>query len=134
MPVSTPVVASIVPTPGVVLIHVPPGVVVVNVVVLPVHTCSEPPILAGSAYTVTFALAWQVVGSVYTIVAVAVPATPLTIPVVEPTVAVPVAKLLQVPPGVVLLNVVVWPTQVVSTPVTGAGFAFTDTVVVRTQP
>lgn len=39
-----------------------------------------------------------------------------------------------VPPGVVLLNVVVCPTHVVSVPVTGFGLAFTITVTVLVQP
>jgi hypothetical protein len=134
IPVSTPVVTSIVPTAGVVLAHVPPGVVVVSVVVPFTHTCKEPPILAGNAYTVTVALDVHVVGRVYTIVAVPVPLTPVTTPVPAPTVATLALVLVQPPPGVVLASVVVCPTHVVSVPVTGAGLAFTVTVVVRTQP
>ncbi len=52
---------------------------------------------------------------------VAVPAeTPLTTPVEAPTVATPVALLLQVPPEVELANVVVDPTQMEVVPVMAA--------------
>jgi len=64
MPHNTPVAPSIVPTAKELLAHVPPGVDVVNVVHEPVHTCRLPVMLAGRAYTVTIALAEQVVGKV----------------------------------------------------------------------
>jgi hypothetical protein len=63
---------------------------------------------------------------------VAVPAaTPVTIPVVEPTVAMPVAVLVHTPPGVVLLSVAVEPMQINAVPViaagvTGTGLTVTD--------
>ena len=64
---------------------------------------------------------------------VAVPAeTPLTTPVEEPTVATPVALLLQVPPEVELANVVVDPTQVEVVPVIAAKIGNGLTVAVIT--
>lgn len=63
---------------------------------------------------------------------VAIPAvTPLTIPVDEPTVAMPVAVLVHIPPEVVLLNVAVEPMQINAVPViaagvTGTGLTVTD--------
>ena len=55
------------------------------------------------------------------------PLTPLTIPVTDPTVAIAVLLLLQVPPVVVSLKVVVAPGHVLGTPVIGPGDGFTVT-------
>jgi hypothetical protein len=65
---------------------------------------------------------------------VPVPLIPLTTPVPATTVATAVLLLLHVPPGLVLLSVVVCPTQVVSEPVIAFGGGFTVTVVIRVQP
>lgn len=69
----------------------------------------------------------------------AVPAvTPVTIPVVAPTVATAGVLLLQVPPGVALLKVVVAPTQWRVVPVmpatTGAATTVSCTKVTDVQP
>jgi hypothetical protein len=56
------------------------------------------------------------------------PETPVTTPVPEPTVATAVAKVLHVPPVVVVLNEVVAPTHTTVVPVMDAGNAFTVTV------
>ena len=63
------------------------------------------------------------------------PLTPVTIPVVPPTVAVPVAALLQVPPAVASVSTVVRPTHTGSPlPVGIAGVVDTVTTVVPIQP
>ena len=61
------------------------------------------------------------------------PATPVTTPVAEPTVAMPVLLLLHVPPAVVLARVVDEPRQVDGEPVIAANGA-TETTVVALQP
>ena len=61
-------------------------------------------------------------------------ATPVTIPLEEPTVAIPVLPLLHVPPVVASLNVVVAPVQADAAPVMDEGNALTDTSVVVLQP
>ena len=62
--------------------------------------------------------------------------TPETIPLDEPIVAIPVLPLLQLPPEVTQLTVVVEPTQTFNVPVIGAivGKGFTVTGVVTKQP
>lgn len=60
--------------------------------------------------------------------------TPVAMPLVEPIVATPVLPLLHVPPGTLLLSVVVapWHTEVV--PPMAEGAAFTVNTVVAIQP
>jgi len=63
---------------------------------------------------------------------VAIPAaTPFTVPPVTPAIA--VLLLLQVPPGVASLSIVVLPTHTCNTPVMGAGDGFTTSVKVIWQ-
>ena len=59
--------------------------------------------------------------------------TPVTIPVDDPTVALPLL-LLHVPPAGVEFNVVVRPTQTFNVPVIAVGFGFTVTTAVLIQP
>lgn len=66
---------------------------------------------------------------------VAVPAaTPVTIPVPDPTVAITVLLLLHAPPVVASLSVVVWLTHAVVAPVIADGSAFTVTGFVDIHP
>jgi hypothetical protein len=59
------------------------------------------------------------------------PATPVTAPGPNiGTVATPVVPLLQVPPGVVLLRVVIDPWHTTAVPVRALGIGFTDCVLV----
>jgi len=58
-PLTTPVVEPMVATEVLVLLHVPPDVPSVNVVVLPAQTEVVPEIVAGTAFTVTTAIARQ---------------------------------------------------------------------------
>src|SRR3954468_10717578 len=82
-------------TVGVPVLHEPPGVALVSPVVSPSHTCVEPVMSAGKAFTTMPAVFRQPVGKVYIIVAP--PAlTPLTTPAVF-TVATDAAVVLQVP-------------------------------------
>jgi hypothetical protein len=60
--------------------------------------------------------------------------TAVTIPVSEPTVAIEVLLLLQVPPGVILLKFAVVPTQADKGPVIRAGSGFTVITAVAMQP
>ena len=59
--------------------------------------------------------------------------TPVTMPVDEPTVALPLLAS-QVPPGVMSFSVVVCPTQTVLMPVIAAGSGLTVTTNVLRQP
>ena len=62
------------------------------------------------------------------------PDTPVTTPEPDPIVATVVRLLVHVPPGEVLLNVVVDPTHTEVVPVIGAGASTTVTVVVASVP
>ena len=66
---------------------------------------------------------------------IAVPAeTPVTMPVPEPIVAIPVAPLVQLPPAVPSVRVVVLPVHTDNVPPIATGAVFTVTVVVTRQP
>jgi hypothetical protein len=98
--------------------------VLLNVVIEPTQTVVVPVIVAGNGSTVTVAVALQPVESVYVIVAA--PAdTPVTTPVVKPTLAVLGLLLLHVPPVEVLLREIVEPAHTFVGPVMPDGSAFT---------
>jgi hypothetical protein len=99
-----------VPIAGVLLLQVPPGVALVRELHVPAHTLSEPLIAAGNGLTVTIAVLIQPVLIVYDITAVP-PATPVTTPLDEPTVAIPILPLVHVPPDGELDNVAEDPWQ-----------------------
>lgn len=125
---TSPEPRPIVAIAGVLLVHVPPGVVCVSVEVSPSHAESVPPIGAGAGVTVTTLLEVQPAVSEYVMVAVpgaGVEDTPVTTPVDEPTVAMEVGLLVQLPPGVLLLNVIVEPSHTVDGPTIGAADATT---------
>lgn len=108
-------------------VHVPPLVVVVSAEVLPAHTLSTPPIDDGAGFTVTVAIAEQPVEPiVYDMLAV--PAVPPPIKPGASIVAIDGALLVQVPPGVALLSVVVPPTHRPREPVSAAGAGLTVSV------
>jgi hypothetical protein len=132
-PVTTPETGSIGAIAGAELVQVPPGTPLVRVAVLPIHRVRGPPIGVGADVTVTIFVAIQLVPNVYVIVDVP-NATPVTIPVVKPTVATAVLLLVQVPPGTASLNVVEEDTPVTPIPVIGAGIGITVTAVVTLQP
>ena len=132
MPVIDPTLAI----PVALLLQVPPPAASVKVVVNPEQTTSVPSIAVVRGFTVTTAVMIQPVGNVYVIVAVLVAATtpPVTTPVKDPMLAVPVELLLHVPPAVASVNVVVSPEQTLRVPSIAVGNGLTVTIVVITQP
>src|ERR1043165_2282364 len=96
-------------------LHVIPVEVVLKVIVLPIQTFVGPDIAAGRGFTVTTLVELQPVPK--EVVIVAVPADwPVTMPVKEPTVAIVLSLLLQLPPGEEEVNVVDCPTHTVAVP------------------
>ena len=97
------------------LVHMPPGMTSVKIILLPTPTFVPPVIAAGVAFTVTTV----VTALPYTIYVITeVPAaSPLTVPVDEPTIATAVLLLLQVPPVVASDKVIEEPVQTVAVPV-----------------
>ena len=131
-PLTIPVAEPIVATPEVEELHVPPPVASVSVVVEPVQTEAVPEIDEGSASTVTVFEAVQPVDNAYTIKAV--PAeTPVTTPVAEPIVAMPVPVDVHVPPPA-SDKVVVAPIHKVAVPEIDAGNGLTVTILKALQP
>ena len=98
------------------LLHVPPPTASVRVVVVPSQIASMPVIAAGDGFTVTSSVAVLPPGAVYVICAVP-DATPVTIPLEEPTDATPGVLLDQLPPAGVSDKVVEYPEQMAATPV-----------------
>jgi hypothetical protein len=112
IPVDEPIVAiDVLP-----LIQVPPLVALLKAVVPPTQTVGVPVMDAGNGLTVTIVVTLQQADVLYVMVVVP-DATPYTIPVPDPTVATLALLLLQVPPDVALLNVVVDPAQTFMVPV-----------------
>ena len=132
-PLTTPDVELTLAMPEALLAHVPPVGVELNVVVEPIQTDAVPVIAVGEVLTVTVATDSQPVPREYVIFAVPA-ATPDTTPVVEFTVAVPVAPLVHIPPVGEQLNVVVDPVQTVRVPVIAPGAAVTVILFVTKQP
>jgi hypothetical protein len=124
IPVTTPVDEPTVAMAVELLLHVTPADEV-SVTVDPWHTAEGPPMAVGRLLTVTTAVVEQPEPIEYVIVARPA-AMPLTIPVEDPMVAVPVAPLVQLPPGVRSLRAVVDPTHTFSVPVIGAGAPVTQ--------
>ena len=111
IPELLPTVASV----ELLLLHVPPAALSEKVTLLPVHTLSGPFIALGAVFTVTVVVMVQPVEVMYSIVEV--PGTiPVTTPVDEPIVAVEMLLLVQVPPAVESVTVVVPPGQTILDP------------------
>ena len=132
-PVRIPVVRPIVATVVVLLVHVPPVTASLNVMVPPMHTPVGPRIDVGEGLTLITVVVQQPVGNLYVIVAVPRD-TPVTIPLLIPTVATDVLLLVHVPPAVGSLIDMVAPTQTAVGPVIVPGSGFTVTVIVAAQP
>jgi hypothetical protein len=111
---------------------VPPDVASVRVIVEAWQTTDAPTIATGLALTVTGVVAIQPVPSEYEIVQTPTD-IPVTTPVKEPTVAIPVLLLLHTPPPG-SDSVVVKPIQTRLVPVIGAGAEITVTDKVAAQP
>ena len=97
------------------LLHEPPPTALLNVIVALRAHKDVGPVIGSSGFTVTVVVAKQPPAIEYVIGAVP-GATPYTTPEVRPIVAIPVALLTHVPPGALLLNVVVLPWHSVVTP------------------
>lgn len=90
------------------LLHTPPVGVLLRVMLLLTHTTDGPLIAAGSPFTVTTAVLVQPVPVIVYVIVLVPAVTPVITPAVL-MVATDGVLLLQVPPGVVLLTVVVSP-------------------------
>lgn len=128
-----PVIASTVATAVLLLLQVPPGKVFDNIVAPPLHSTVVPVMGAGNGFTVMGVITKQPTGVEY-LIFVTPAETPVATPVTGSIVAIGVLKLLQVPPGVISLNVVVEPTHTTATPVIPAGKGFTVTTAETEQP
>ena len=109
-PVTIPAPVPTVATVVVLLAQVPPVVPSVKVIVEPAQNAVEEEIADGVVLTVTTAVAVHPVPSDYVIIDVP-DKTPVTTPVLLPTVATVVVPLDQVPPVVPSVNVMVEPAQ-----------------------
>ena len=132
MPVTIPVEEPTVAIPVLPLVHVPPLVASLKVVVKPAQTDAVPVIDDGNGFTVATIVVIQPVARVYVIVEVP-DDTPVTMPVDEPIVAMPVLPLVHVPPPA-SLSVVVKPAQTTAVPVIEDGNGLTVTTTVAIQP
>jgi hypothetical protein len=145
MPATPPVtIPPPAPGPGVIvaivvaaLVHVPPVIALLNVVVRPEHTEVLPVMaVAGGAITVTVA-----VGDPHPLEYVMTdvpPVTPVTTPPPAPgpgvTIATVAGALLQVPPVIASLNVMLNPVHTLVSPDMGPGTFVTVTIVVFVHP
>jgi hypothetical protein len=135
VPAATPVIAPVVDTmvaiPVAPLTQVPPAGAEDNEPVDPWQMVSEPVIVEGDAFTVTFFVAEHSPPVVYEITAI--PAfIPVTVPVL-PTDAFPL-MVLHTPPGVPSVRFVVAPSQTTAVPPIAAGLALTVTTTDTVQP
>ena len=105
-PVTTPLVVGIVAIAVLLLLHVPLVVALVRVVAAASQRLADPEMAAGVAATFTGIDLKQPGETVYVIFAAPV-ATPVTIPVPEPTVAIAELLLDHVPPEAICESVVV---------------------------
>jgi hypothetical protein len=133
-PVAIPVPIPIVATEGVLLLHVPLPELV-SVVDVPLQILSVPPIAAGRAFTVTIAVVAQPpVPNVYVTVLVPRPAMPVNTPVATSIVPTAGLLLLQAPPLLAFVRLVVAPWHTLRVPPIDAGKPYTVTTVVAAQP
>jgi hypothetical protein len=133
MPPSRPDADPMVPCAVLLLVQVPPEVASESIVVWPTQTDGAPVIAAGEALTVNEAVLMHPAVVVYVIVTTP-GATPVTVPLLLPTVAIVPSLLVHVPPRVASVSVRVEPAQTLNVPTTAAGSGFTVTTVVALQP
>ena len=113
------------------LLHAPPLTASVSVIDAPAHIGAFPFIAVGAPFTVTTTDDWQPAGVKYTTVAVP-GVTPVTTPLVRPTVTLPLADV-QLPPGTVAVSVIAAPTHIgLAPPMVAVGL--TVAIVVARQP
>ena len=137
-PLAVPVNAPILTVPVGLLVQVPPVTISVYVIGIPIQMIFGPIIGPGTGLTVTIVAIWQPVDvNVYMIVVVPVN-KPLTIPEVEPIVAIAVLVLVQVPPGVASVSKMVVPGHKADGPTINAGIGLTTKIalsdIVRVHP
>ena len=132
LPVVTPSAEPMVATVVLLLLHVPPDGELLSAVVDPWQTVVVPVIEPEEELTVTTKAAAVPQPLLYEIVVVPVP-KPVTIPAAV-IVATPVFELVQVPPLLLLLNVIVELRQATVEPEMAAGAAFTVMVRVAAVP
>ena len=132
-PVTTPVVPSTVAFDVLLRVQVPPPLGLARVVVDPSQTMEEPVIAPGVWLTVTTDVAGVPQPLEYVISAVP-PATPVTMPELEPTVATLVFDDVHAPKPPGLVSVVVRPEQTVCVPAFDPGLALTVNTAVAAQP
>ena len=133
-PVITPVVELIKAMPDAALDQVPPDVTSVSVEELPWQSVRVPEIGDGAGLTVTTVEVLQPVEPKTKMIVVVPELTPVTTPVVDPTVATDVLLLDQVPVPDASTNVVEVPAQSAVVPDIDAGNALTVTTAVALQP
>jgi hypothetical protein len=131
-PFTNPVVFTVA-TLALLVLHVPPNVPSVRRLVVPVQKDVFPDIPVGKGFTVTSVAAEQPVDVIMYEIVVDPAATPVTSPVLDPTVAIPVMVLVHVPPAIPSLTVVVVYGHTSGTPVIAGGVGFTATVKVVTH-
>jgi hypothetical protein len=128
MPDVRPTVAIVV----LLLDHVPPAMALLSPVVRPVQI-EALPVMAATGFTVMVEKTTQSEPSEYVITAV--PGfIPVTMPVVNPVVAMEVAPLVQAPPETASLSIIKEPIQTLAAPDMGPGAGLTVTVIVVIQP
>ena len=134
IPVTTPVREPTLPCALLLLLQTPPTVGSLSVVVDPTHTTGKPVMAKGVLLTVTAWVAIQPVGIVKVIVALPA-ATPFTIPVPDPTVAVATSLLLHVVEPDDSVSVILEPVHTANVlPPIAAGNTLTVTGAVVIQP
>lgn len=133
-PVRTPVPGTMVAMAVLPLAHVPPDGVHVSVTVLAGHIVVGPPIAPGSGLTVTVRVLKQPVNDDVYVIVVVPTATVFTMPVAMPIVAIPALLLLQVPPALVLVSVMLDPMHTEPGPPINGGKSLTVTIAVVMHP
>lgn len=133
-PPTVPVAAPIVAVAGVLLTHVPAPDASVNVVDVPGHTESVPPMAAAERFTVSTFVAVHPVDVSVNVIVVVPATTPPIVPVAAPMVAVAGVLLTHVPTPDASVNVVVAPGHTKSAPPIAAGKGLTVSTFVMVQP
>ena len=136
MPIALPVTIPVLPTIAMDIssvLHAPPVVVSCKVTVADWQTGALPVIVAGVVFTVTTCVAWQPPVVILYVMDDVPAATPVTVPSV-PTVAFVGVPLIQAPPGVPSVRLVIRPAHTVGVPVIVPAAALTVTTLVAEQP
>lgn len=128
-PVTTPVLGLTVNVAGHADDQVPPGDAVDSVIVDPEQT-DVGPVIGGAADT-TVTTSWAAQPPTVYLIVVVPGVDPITIPVKAPTEATVTGVLVHTPPAVVLVSVMVAPTQTLDGPLMAEGNGFTVIILVE---